>query len=704
MSPPVVSVCLDVFNYANYLPEAIESVLRQTLSDFELIVVDDCSTDESFDIARTYAAQDGRIQVFRNDANLGMVVNRRACLNRATGEFVKWLHADDFLCTPDALSIMAARLQECPSAALVACPTLPVGPDSLPRGNPASRFSSTKLLAGVSVIRRCLREQKNLVGGPSAVMFRRALSGRGFDESYFHAADLEMWFHLLEQGCFAYIEQPLAAYRWHALQQTEKDRQTLSQAHDWQALLDNYLTKSYIRIHKIEREYLAHEAVRQAIRRCRAISHPEVAADRLQTHGAARYHANQPWCFAWRKLHKVSTGALKLIFSRDTPEETTRAASLKPMGVNVAGFFRGQYGIGESSRAYCRAVSESGLPFTLVNIDSKDHINRDTSIGQISNRNPYGVNLMTFSFDYARRFFRDRGKRFFKNRHNIAIWYWELERFPVRWHSNFEYYDEIWVPTAFCHKSIAAVSPIPVRQMTYPFYPIETVRADRTSLALSDQVFVFLFSFDFFSTLERKNPLAVIEAFRRAFEPASDVVLVLKSINSEHDPKGAEQVRRAIDGLRGLRVIWIESHLTGTEMSSLFSQADCYVSLHRSEGLGLGMAQAMAMGKPVISTGYSGNLEFMNADNSLLVEYDLVELQESCGPASQPVIYEKGGVWAEPHIDHAAALMRRVYSHREESKALGERARASIAVQLDPVKTQAEISERMHQICGAANG
>ena len=155
---------------------------------------------------------------------------------------------------------------------------------------------------------------------------------------------------------------------------------------------------------------------------------------------------------------------------------------------------------------------------------------------------------MTFSFDYARRFYKDRGRRFFEGRYNIALWYWELEQFPARWHPNFEYYDEIWVPTDFCQKAIASVSPIPVRKITYPFYGSDSAVRDRSPFGLRESSFVFLFSFDFFSTLARKNPLGVIEAFRQAFSPGDDVVLLLKSINSAHDPPARALIQEAIAG------------------------------------------------------------------------------------------------------------------------------------------------------------
>ena len=223
MTSPKVSVCIDSFNYGRFLPEAIESVLEQSWQDFELIISDDCSTDDSVAIAQSYAQKDSRIVVEVAPANRGMVKNRNACLALTRGDYVKWLHADDFLCSRDTLARMVAVLEANRAVSLVASARRIVNEQS-ESIDIWSCFNQERAIAGTTVISRCLFEQRNLIGGPSAVMFRRALAGRGFDEAFFVMADLEMWFHLLEQGCFAYIREPLCALRTHGRQQTEKDR------------------------------------------------------------------------------------------------------------------------------------------------------------------------------------------------------------------------------------------------------------------------------------------------------------------------------------------------------------------------------------------------------------------------------------------------------------------------------------------------
>jgi len=684
--PPKVSVCLDSFNYGRFLPEAIESVLGQSLEDFEFIISDDCSTDDSFEIARCYAAQDSRITAMRNRHNLGMVKNRNVCLARARGEYVKWLHADDFLYSIEALGQMAAALDDNDAVSLVASARRIVGEKSQLLAT-WSCFTQERPMAGTSVIGRCLFEQRNLIGGPSAVMFRRALAARGFDEAFFVMADLEMWFHLLEQGCFVYIREPLCAFRTHSRQQTERDRSVLAPAVENRELLRRYLHKRYVQLRRWIWKYLEYDAVRRIVRRSR----------KLKLRDARVEEAVREWG-GWKKYraatvkYRYREALLKIrrIYERHLCRPARRGGRPRPPGINVAGFAQSVYGIGESSRAMWRAVQATGLPCVLLNVRSRVHSNADASLDGFARNNPFRVNLMTFSFDYSRRFYRDMGPRFFAGRHNIGLWYWEQEHFPMRWHSAFDYYDEIWVPSHFTQAAIAAVSPIPVRKITYPFYLNETEAVpDRRRFGLPKSACVFLFTFDFFSTISRKNPTAVIEAFRRAFRPDDAALLVIKSINCDHDKAGRASLDQKSEGAK---VVFMDTHISGAEWNALFASADCYVSLHRSEGLGLGMAHAMYLGKPVIATNYSGNLEFMNSGNSLLVDYTMTELNEDSGP------YERGTRWAEPKVEHAVNLMRWVYEHRAEGEALGARAAAHIRRTLDPNTTAAEISQRVREL------
>ena len=694
---PRVSVCIDSYNYGRFLRQAIDSVLSQTLTDFELIILDDASTDDSFQIAQTYAAIDPRVIVHRNESNLGMLRNRNACLARARGDYVKFLHADDFLCAPDALDRMCAFLESNPAISLVASARRIVEE----AGHPSDTWScfdadTRPPIAGTTVITRCLREQRNLIGGPSAVMCRRGRAARGFSEEYFVMADLEMWFHLLEQGCFAYLSEPLVAFRQHGLQQTQKDKQTLDSAIENRRLLMTYLPRPYVRLRPWIKRFLVYDSVRRIARRSRKLrSGEELVVEALREYGGrARFLRNTPSNFGRELVLKLQRLFGRHIAPRLRRIGRSRSGLRPPRGVNVAGFAKGEYGIGESTRSLWRAVRSSGLPAVLLNVHSRMHRNLDGSLGDFSRTNPYAVNLMTFSFDYSRRFHRDMGAKFTTGRYNIGFWYWEQDRFPARFHSAFDFYDEVWVPTRYIEKSLKNVSPIPVRKITYPLYVNEEeARSDRRAFALPEQSYVFLFSFDFLSTTIRKNPLGVIHAFQKAFRNDDRVVLVVKSINAHHDPGGRAFLAQ---NCGGSPVVFEDSHLSASQINALFASADCYVSLHRSEGLGLGLAQSMYLAKPVIGTGYSGNLEFMNDRNSYLVQYRMTTLEEGSGP------YEAGTMWAEPDIEHAAELMRNVYLDQEESATRGRLAAAEIRETLNPKRTEREIAAAVDELLSSA--
>lgn len=689
MSVPKISVCIDVYNYEAFLPQAIESVLSQDYTDFEVIVGDDCSKDRSYEIAQEYAKKDSRVIAQRNPQNLGMVRNRNACLRPARGEYIKILHADDFLSTPHALRKMVDVLDKNPGVSLVACAMQFVDPEAREL-NRWSYFEDGEIITGTTVIAKSLRERRNFFGGPSATMYRRSKGIRGFDEKFFHSADWEMWLHLLEQGAFCYIAEPLCCYRKHDRQQTEKDKLTLTQYEDLLGLNERYLNQPYLRFSKPLKNYLLHKAVADFVKRSTKLGLPD-GARLLEKYGSGKFTAEKPFFFFYRNYLNV-----RRTLDRKVLEPARKNASVKKLeeftpGVNAAGFFKGEYGIGTASRVFYRLLKQSTIPSVFINIHSRDHRNLDASADNFSETNPHSINLMTFSFDYARRYYRDQGAAFFKHHYNIAIWYWELEKFPKRWHPAFDYYDEIWATTTFCHDSIADVSPIPVKKIDYPFFESrETPEPDRASFGFKDDTYYFLFNFDFHSVLKRKNPDGLIKAFKKAFDPQKDnAVLVLKSINAHRYPK-------LLAGLKELagnsRVQWIDEHLDGPRMKKLFASADCFVSLHRSEGLGQGMMQAMGYGKPVIATAYSGNMDFTTPDTSYLVKYTLTELDQDYG------VYEKGNFWAEPDLDSAAEQMRRVYGNREEALKTGERGKLYIREVMNPERSLQQTLKRLSEI------
>jgi glycosyltransferase involved in cell wall biosynthesis len=282
------------------------------------------------------------------------------------------------------------------------------------------------------------------------------------------------------------------------------------------------------------------------------------------------------------------------------------------------------------------------------------------------------------------------GPSFFAHRYSIGLWFWEVSRFPARWRDSFSLVEEVWAPTAHVAQALEPVAPVPVTTVRIPVAPPRPEPRPRAELGLPPDKFVFLFSFDNLSVFKRKNPLDVIDAFERAFSAGEGASLVIKCINAERDPDSHAQLQAAAAAHPDVEVI--DRYLSPSDNLGLTAVCDCYVSLHRAEGLGLVMAEAMWFGKPVIATAYSGNLDFMTAENSLLVRHRLVPI----GPGADP--YPADGEWAEPDVEHAAALMRRVFDDRGFATELGTRAAREIRRTHSPEAAGKVMARRLDSI------
>jgi hypothetical protein len=241
---PVVSVCIPTFNYGRFLPDVIRSVLAQTFKDFELVVVDNASTDKTAELMEGFVRSDPRIRFHRNSENVGMAKNFNRALGYAAADYVKILCADDLL-APSALERSLALIQSNPEVSLVTTGRLLVDFQLRPVSY-ISFCSNQESVDGTKVIDRCLFGT-NYVGEPSAVMFRRRQAAAGFDENYPHLLDMAMWFHLLEQGRLACIPEPLTYIRQHESQITKDNSRTGQLVVDKKRIFSAYADKPYVR-------------------------------------------------------------------------------------------------------------------------------------------------------------------------------------------------------------------------------------------------------------------------------------------------------------------------------------------------------------------------------------------------------------------------------------------------------------------------
>lgn len=243
----------------------------------------------------------------------------------------------------------------------------------------------------------------------------------------------------------------------------------------------------------------------------------------------------------------------------------------------------------------------------------------------------------------------------------IAYWWWELEELPEYFLNNSDFFDEIWAPTTFIYDNLKKVIGEKVALAPLVFrLNWETEGFTRADFQLPEEVPVFLVRFDFNSTIDRKNPYAAIEAFKKAFDSQTDSYLLIKTVNGEHNLHLLEELISIVENRSDIRV-WDEK-LTRAKNNDLMKCVTGYLSLHRAEGLGLNILEAMQAKVPVVTTGYGGNLDFCSDENSFLIPFKLVPVED------RSYLYPPLGVWAEPEIEEAARAILSIVKKGDEIK------------------------------------
>lgn len=323
-------------------------------------------------------------------------------------------------------------------------------------------------------------------------------------------------------------------------------------------------------------------------------------------------------------------------------------------GFNLVGYLSRELSLGDVARRLHECARAAG-----VSVSALDHHRSEsavvTSLAPPDDVVRFQHTLAVVNADQFPALELDHPELFAARTHLVGYWFWELEHVPVHMRRVARMVDEIWVGSRFVADAFASAVDTPVRHVPIP--AAEPVASDRTRasfpvLAAAGDRFVFAVVFDHFSVTERKNPVGVIEAFRRAFAPGEGPVLVVKSMNADRRWPQHQHVVSAAAGRPDI-VLWDE-HLSRVDHMAFIRSVDALVSLHRSEGLGLHLAEAMWLGTPVIATRYSGNLDLMDDDCSLLIDASITHVVRGEG------VYPPEATWADPDLDQAAAAMRRV--------------------------------------------
>jgi glycosyltransferase involved in cell wall biosynthesis len=373
------------------------------------------------------------------------------------------------------------------------------------------------------------------------------------------------------------------------------------------------------------------------------------------------------------------------------------------VGVRLTGYLGHTLGLGAAARGYAQALAAAGVPVRTVSVplhhlalpvELADQYGRH-GFEDLAHEGRHSFEIVAVNAEELPDLVTRLGEGYFEGP-RIGIWGWETNTIPPLWRRAFALVDEIWVYSRFMAENIGAVAPVPVISLPPPV-PLPAVAPAPLRLGVPEG-FLFLFAFDYLSTVQRKNPVGLIEAFRLAFDPGEGPQLLIKTINAPLRPLAEEQVLWAAHGREDIHIV--DESLSGDQMHALMAACDCYVSLHRAEGFGLTIAEAMAIGKPVIATGYSGNVDFMKDENSYLVDFAIGRVGPDCE------IYPPEGEWADPSVEHAAQLLRQVRGDPQDAARRGARAAQDIARTLSPEAAGAAMRDRLERLASGtgANG
>lgn len=360
-------------------------------------------------------------------------------------------------------------------------------------------------------------------------------------------------------------------------------------------------------------------------------------------------------------------------------------------GVNLIGNICAESGLGQSCRLVASALDKTGFPLSIYKYEQLgaegqgDH----SWENRLSKELPYDVNLIHINPHELGLAFIQQDASVWNYRYNIGYWLWELEEFPDEWIPCFQCLDEIWAPSEFICNAIRKKTTLPVRCM--PYYVdvhIGTIY-ERKHFGIPEDKFLYLMMYDQSSCMERKNPIGVLNAFKMAFEKENENVGLVIKINNP-TPESRKQIRSVLDGYTN--VYLIEETLSRDEVNSLTKCVDVVVSLHRAEGFGLVLAEAMLLGTPTVATNWSSNTEFMNENVACMVDYELITIEKDMPP------FKAGNRWADANLDQAAGYMKKLYEDKEYYEMIRKNAKEYAEEKLGMDQAAGRMRERLKEI------
>ena len=360
-------------------------------------------------------------------------------------------------------------------------------------------------------------------------------------------------------------------------------------------------------------------------------------------------------------------------------------------GVNLIGNICAESGLGQSCRLVASALDKTGFPLSIYKYEQLgaegqgDH----SWENRLSKELPYDVNLIHINPHELGLAFIQQDASVWNYRYNIGYWLWELEEFPDEWIPCFQCLDEIWAPSEFICNAIRKKTTLPVRCMSYYVDVHIGTIYERKHFGIPEDKFLYLMMYDQSSCMERKNPIGVLNAFKMAFEKENQNVGLVIKINNP-TPESRKQIRSVLDGYTN--VYLIEETLSRDEVNSLTKCVDVVVSLHRAEGFGLVLAEAMLLGTPTVATNWSSNTEFMNENVACMVDYELITIEKDMPP------FKAGNRWADANLDQAAGYMKKLYEDKEYYEMIRKNAKEYAEEKLGMDQAAGRMRERLKEI------
>ncbi len=376
----------------------------------------------------------------------------------------------------------------------------------------------------------------------------------------------------------------------------------------------------------------------------------------------------------WRVLPKL---ARRSAMARATAWLAPRPDRMPPSGAHglaIAGEFSRASGLGQSARLMADAAERMGVPVWRTDVPTPVDNRAELQVPAGALPPPGAPLVVHINAPLLPLAFLRSPRSLVKNRRVIGYWAWELPTVPPEWHHGARFVHEVWTLSRFSAAALEPLAPGRVRVVPPPFVdaPPKPKHLGRDAFGLPADAVIVLVSFNLASSFARKNPLAAIAAFRAAFGDRPDRILIVKVNHPEHAPADFERLRQAAQAPN----IRLETRILPTEDShALTACCDIVLSLHRSEGFGLVLAEAMFLGKPVVTTGWSGNMDFMDSRTAALVGFDLIPVRDD------RMVY-RDSVWAEPDIGQATEHLRRLASDAATRYALGARAAEGVRLRL----------------------